>query len=117
MAGFALVADCSRLATPLDDLLQGTDHASGWEREIDLDDQPFAVEVIQHVEQPESSPFAELIVREVQRPYLVDGMGHRQRHGPLAQDVHPGLDATVQFQLSVDTENPFVIPAVAPDVA
>lgn len=112
-----IAADCSRLATPLDDLLQGTDHASGWEREIDLDAQSFAVEVIQHVEQPEAAPVAELVVHEVHRPHLVDGIGHRQRLGPLAHDALPGLDAKIQFQLPVDTVDPFVIPAVALDIA
>lgn len=40
-----------RLATPGNDLPQGTDHTIGGQGEIDLDAQGFAVEVINDVEQ------------------------------------------------------------------
>jgi hypothetical protein len=36
-------------ATPFDDLVQGSDDPLGWQREVALDAQAFAVEVIQHV--------------------------------------------------------------------
>jgi len=38
------------LASPLDDLLQGTDHAFRRQRAIDLDAQGFPIEVVDHIE-------------------------------------------------------------------
>ena len=47
-----------RLAAPFDDLVQAPDDALCWEREVDIDCQAFAIEVIENVEKPESSPIA-----------------------------------------------------------
>ena len=41
------------LAAPLDDPIKALDHSFGWERKIHFDAQPFAIEVVQHVQQPE----------------------------------------------------------------
>jgi hypothetical protein len=41
------------LAAPFDDLVQATDDPFGGQREVNLDAQAFAVEVVQHIQQPE----------------------------------------------------------------
>ena len=44
---------------------QGSDDALGREREVDLDAQAFAVEVVQHVQKPERPPVGQAIGHEV----------------------------------------------------
>ncbi|EFF45744.1 ISxac2 transposase [Xanthomonas citri pv. aurantifolii str. ICPB 10535] len=50
-------------------------------------------------------------------PDLVDGLGHRQRLGPLTHQPLLRLDPQVQLQLAVDPVDPLVIPAKALHVA
>jgi hypothetical protein len=40
------------LSTPFDDPIEAVDHPFGWQRKINLDAKPFAVKVVQHVQQP-----------------------------------------------------------------
>ena len=49
------------LATPLNDLFKRPDHALGRRGKIDLDAQGFAVEVIDHIEQPQAAAITELM--------------------------------------------------------
>jgi len=66
-----------------EDLFQRPDHASRGQRQVDLDGQSFAIEVVEHVEQAEAATVAELVVHEVHRPDLVDRLAHRQRLDPI----------------------------------
>jgi hypothetical protein len=43
-------------------ICQAADYPFCGQREVDLDPQPFAVEVVQHVQQPEGSAVAKAIV-------------------------------------------------------
>ena len=45
--------DRARLAPPFYDPVEAPYHPFGWQREVDLDPQPLAVEIIQHVQKPE----------------------------------------------------------------
>ena len=40
-------------STPFDDPIEAADHSFGRKRKINLDAKPFAVKVVQHVQQPE----------------------------------------------------------------
>jgi len=53
------------LATPLDDLLQRTNHPCRGQRWVDVNPQPFAIEVIEDIEQPEAATIGLLVVHEV----------------------------------------------------
>ena len=112
-----IATDRPWLATPIDDLLQRPDYPSAGQRQVDLDPQSFAAEVVQDVEQPEAMSVAELVVHEVHRPDLVDGLGHRQWLGPLAHQPLLRFDPQVQFELPVNPINPLVVPAEAFDIA
>ena len=54
-----------RLFPPLDDPIEAPDLALGWQREVDLDAQPFAVEVVQHVQQPKRTTIFQPIGPEI----------------------------------------------------
>jgi hypothetical protein len=60
-----------RLATPFEDLIQAPDNTLCWEREVDIDCQAFAIEVIENVEKPESSPIAKPVSHKIHRPAFV----------------------------------------------
>ena len=53
-----------RLAAPFDDLVQRPDDPLGREREVDLDAQTLAVEVIQHIQKPELAAIGQTISHE-----------------------------------------------------
>lgn len=92
---FGAVVDPDRqgLAAPFDDLVQGPDHPFGGQREIDLDAQALAVEVVQHVQQPELPPVGEAIGHDVHGPDQVRGLRHSRFPGILALQPSPRLDA------------------------
>jgi len=54
-----------RFATSLDDLLKTADHPLGGQREVRVDAQRFAVEVVDYVEQSEGASILQLVVHEV----------------------------------------------------
>ena len=85
--GPIVAADHLGSSAPLDQLVQRSDDMSRGQREIDLDGQRLAVEIVQYVEQPKPTP---VIEHEVHRPHFVDPAWHRQRrrlvaHQPLAR--------------------------------
>ena len=105
------------LSSPGNDLLEGANHAFGWQGEIDFDPQGFAVEVINDIEQPEVSAILQLVVHEVHGPDLIDGLRHAQWLRLFAYQALAGLDAQVQLQLPVNPVDSLVVPLVALDVA
>ncbi len=50
-----------------------------WQREVHLDAQRLAVEVIDYIESPDATPIFELVMQEARRPDLVADLGLRQR--------------------------------------
>ena len=60
---------------------------------------------------------SQLVVREVHRPDLVQGHGHRERLGILPIQALLRCDARVQGKLPVDAVRPLVVARQAPDVA
>ena len=112
-----VTANHHRLAAPFDDLVECMNRPGCQQREIDLDAQTLAVEIVEHIEEPEIAAIAELVVDEVHRPGLVNRLGHGQSLRLLAYDPMLGLDAQIQFQLAVDAIFALVIPAKALDVA
>ena len=109
--------DRAWLATPFDDPVQAANDPFGWQREIHFDAQPFAVEVVQHVQQPECTTIAEAISHEVHRPGQIGGLGHRQCVGFVPLQPLARLDGKVQFQFAVIPVNSFVVPQTALDIA
>ncbi len=76
-----------RPASPRNDLVQRSYDAVRRQREVHLNYQAFAVEVIQHVQLSEGPTIYELIGHEVHRPNLVRGFGHGQRFRFLKLDL------------------------------
>ena len=123
--------------------IKAPDHALSGQGKVDLDAQALAVEVIQHVQQPELAAITQPVGHEISLRRMkafayraTHRPGHvgRLRHGqsirfvplqPLAGfDLLPGNGlhanherAQVQFQFAVDPVDPFVVPAVPFDVA
>ncbi len=60
-------------ALPLNDLIQGADHPGRRHREVHVEAQSFAIEVVDHVEQSETTAISPLIVQEIHRLALVQG--------------------------------------------
>ncbi len=54
-----------RLAAPFDDLVQAPDDALCRKREVDIDCQAFAIEIIKNVEKPEGSPIAKPVSHKI----------------------------------------------------
>ena len=74
-----VTANAVRLSTPRDELIERAHDPFGRERQIRLDREPFAIEVVDHVEEPKRASIAALIVQEIHRPRLIDRVGHRER--------------------------------------
>lgn len=83
-------------------------------KEVDLDAQAFAVEVIQHIQQPELAAIPEPICHEVHRPGHVRRIRHRQSIGLLALQPFARLDPQVQLQRAIDPIDAFVVPGDDP---
>src|SRR5690606_20685748 len=95
-----VAADGFRFSAPLNDLFERADHAFCRQREVDLDTETFAVVVVDDVEQPVLATIGKLIVHEVHRPGLVDGLWHGQRLRLVALEPLLRLDAQVQLQFA-----------------
>ena len=59
-------------------------------------------EIVNHVEQPEAG---QLIVHDVHRPDLIDGVRDRERFRCLPDQPLARLDPQVQFQLAIDPDS------------
>lgn len=86
-----IAADHARFAAPPDDSFQGTDHP----RRFDLGPQPLAIEVIDHIEQPEVATIAGRVVHEA-----IDVALHR-RHGPAPRSRQAVPGRTSQSAIRV----------------
>jgi hypothetical protein len=107
----------ARSAAPFDDRGKAADDPLRRQRKVDLDAQTFAVEVIQHVQQPERPAVAKAIGHEVHRPDRVRGVRDRQRIRLVPFQPLEGLDPQVQLELAGDPVNPFVVPDAPLNVA
>ena len=105
------------LAAPFDDPVQAADDAFGWQREVHLDAQTLAVEIVQHVQEPKCTSVAEAISHEVHRPGHVRRVRHRQRIGLVPFQPFPGLDPQVQLKRALDATDAFVVPRMTLHVA
>jgi hypothetical protein len=81
----------------------------------DLDPQPFAVEVVEHVQQPECPTVSQPVGHEVHLTRSCLGcIRHGQRIRLVALQPLAGLDPQVQLQLAVDPIDPLVVPCHGP---
>src|SRR5690606_27933305 len=112
-----VATDGFRLAAPADDPIQRPGHTRGRQREVNVDVQPFAVVIVDDVEQPDTPAIRQLIVHEIHRPDLIDGFRYRQRRRLLAHQALFRLDSQVQLQFAVDAPYPLVVPGEPLDVA
>src|SRR5690606_17330578 len=99
------------------DLLERADHPLGRQREVDLDAQRLAVEIIDHVQHTDATPVGKLVMHEVHRPYLVHLGWHGQRFGCLPNQPLARFYSKIQLELPVDPVDTFVVPAKASHVA
>ncbi len=97
---------CHRLTAPFDDLVQAANDALGRKREIYLDAQPLAVEVVQNVQQVQLPTILKTIRHEVHRPDQVRLLRYGQSIRLLAPQPLAWLDPEVQFQLTIDAVYP-----------
>ena len=74
--GSVVAPNIARNATPLNDLIQCPDHTGREQGKIDLDAQPFPVEIVNHIESPEAEPVPKLIVQEIHGPSVVYSCWH-----------------------------------------
>ena len=109
--------DRARLAAPFYGPVEAADDPFCGQREIYLDPQPFAVEVIQHVQKPERTAIAQAICHEIHGPGYIWRVRDRQNARLLPFQPLARLDPQVQLQLAVDPVNAFVVPRMAFDVA
>src|SRR5690606_1776047 len=105
------------LPAPLDDLIEGTNHPLSRQREVDLDAQAFAVEVIQHIQKPELAAIGQAISHEVHRPDGVRCLRDAEFIGFVAFDPPAGFDPQVQLQFAVDPVDTLMVPRVPLDIA
>jgi hypothetical protein len=69
---------------PFQDAVEAPDDAFRMQGKVDLDAQPLAVEIVQHVPQPECPAILQSLSHEVRRPGHIWGIRHRQRGGLVA---------------------------------
>src|SRR5690606_30360812 len=112
-----IAPNCYRTATPVDDLFKRTNHPSRRQREVHLNTQCLAIEVVNHIQQPYATAINELVVHEIHRPDLVYGGRHRQRLRCLPYQPLTRLDTQIQFKLPIDPVHAFVVPSEPFDVA
>ena len=105
------------LAAPFDDLVQAPDDALCWEREVDIDCQAFAIEVIENVEKPESSPIAKPVSHKIHRPAFVWRFRNRKFIRLFPHQTLARLDAQIQLKFPIDPVNSLVVPQMPFDVA
>src|SRR5690606_6818448 len=108
-----ITAYCQRFSAPANDLLERADHAFRRQREVDLNAQGLAVEVIDHVQNSDTASVGKLIMHEVHGPYLVHVRRYRQRLRRLPDQPLTRFDAQVQLELTVDAIHALVVPAKA----
>src|SRR5690606_7632302 len=102
-----------RFSAPVNDLFKRTYHPFRRQREVHLNTQRLAIEVIYHVQQPDASAVDELVVHEIHRPDLVYRSRHHQRLRCLPYEPLARLDTQIQFQLAIDPVDALVVPAEA----
>lgn len=85
-------------------------HPFGWQREVDLDAQALAVEVIKHVQQSKRTAITEAICHEAHRPGHVGCLGHRQHIRFVPLQPLAGLGPQVQLQGAIDPIDAFMVP-------
>lgn len=107
----------AKISAPFDDLVQGSHNTLGRQREVDLDAKPFTIEVIQHVQEQELPTIGKPIGHEVHRPGHIWLFWNAQLFRLLPLQTLARLDAQVQLELPVDAIDPFVVPAMSPDIA
>jgi hypothetical protein len=117
VSGAVVDPDRPGLAAPFDDAFQAPDDPFRRQGKVHLDPQPFAIEVVQHVQLPELATIAEPVSHEVHRPGDVQGIRHRQHVRLVALQPLAGLDSQVQFKGAIDPIDAFVVPWMTLHVA
>ena len=112
-----VTADHAGLTPPGDDLLESPDHSLRGQGKVNLNAQRLPVEVIDHIEKPETPAVLELVMHEIHRPDFIDGMRHAQSLGLITYQPLARLDTQIEFQLPIDPVDALVIPFEALDVA
>ena len=115
--GAIVTPDHRRPPAPLNHLTQRPGDSLRGQREVDLNGEGLAVEVIEHIEQPNRSSVIERVVHKVHRPHFVDSPRHRQCGRLVTHQTLARFDPQIQLQLPLDPIIPLVDPDNALDVA
>ena len=83
---------CVRFPALFDDPVQASDHTLGKQGKLNLDAQAFAIEVIEHVQQPELAAIAKAISHEVHQSSHVRRVRHGQNVRFVRLQPFAGLD-------------------------
>jgi hypothetical protein len=92
-----VTSDHLGVATPRNNLHQRPDHPSAWQREVHLDTERLAVEVVNDVEQADVASVLQAVMHKVHRPDLINALRHRQDLRLIAHQALSGFDAQVQL--------------------
>lgn len=92
-------------------------HALGRKRNVDLNAQSLAVEVVEHVQQPELATIGQTVGHEVHGPHEVQRAWNREHVWLVPLDAPPWLDLQVQFRFAVDPANALVVSGMTTDIA
>lgn len=106
-----------RAFPPANDLLECADHALGRQREVNLNAQRLAVEVVDHVEHTDAAAIGKLVMHEVDRPYLVHVGGHGQGLRRLPNQPFARFDPQVQLEFAIDPVYTLMVLAEASNIA
>lgn len=109
--------NCEWFAAPFDDLVEAADDAFSRQREVYFNAQSFAVEVVQDVQQPELPSILQPVGHEIHGPVHIRRIWHGQSIGLVPLQPLARLDPEVQFKLTIDAVNAFMVPVMPPDIA
>ena len=102
-------ADGLGLALPLDDVVQAAGDPLCRQGKVHLDAQTFAVEVVQHVQQPERAAVLKPIGHEIHGPWSYSAAQARPEHPAPPSSTASRLDPQVQLQGAVDPIDALVV--------
>ena len=109
--------DHAGLTPPGGVLPGGPDNSLRGQGKVNLNAQRLPVEVIDHIEKPETPAVLELVMHEIHGQDFIDGMRHAQSLWLVTYQPLARLDTQIELQFQIDPLDALVIPFEALDVA
>jgi len=102
-----------RIATVCRYPVEYTDHALSWQIQLDFNRQRLAVKVINDIERAKTTATDQGIMHKIDRPALVQRFWRGQWRWIAHRQPLFALTTKIQFQQTINTMDPFVIPRVS----